>query len=623
MPRRSVNSGRDRSETRAAVSLPVLGAVGDKQKIRPSKYAPRRAIVLAVVQLLILAHIVQWIVMGATTTPIEPSEAMEFSKRGVVNAGLIFFVLALLSTLALGRWFCGWGCHVVLLQDLCGWMMKKAGIRPKPFRSRLLMWVPLLLGLYMFVWPAFYRAVILPWLDAPAGAWRVQLELTTQNFWATFPGLMVAIPFLLVCGFATVYFLGSKGFCTYGCPYGGFFAPLDEYSPARIRVTDACDQSGHCTAVCSSNVRVHDEVREYGMVVDPGCMKCLDCVSVCPNDALYFGFGKSAAAKGKPKNEAPKRKFDLTMREEIAFAVVFAAVFFAFRGDYARFPLLMAAGVAIVMTWIIWKAWRLTREDNARLHGFQLKLRGTTKPAGWVLSAGATLIAIAVVHSGLINAATAVAGWYDGKVRVPEHAIFAADRSQVTEIDIASARSGLVWYSRAHALAGSERTLSRSWREGLHLRMAWLHLVTGDFDRSEDSLRQVADTATGEMRLHIARSLGMVLAAQPHRADDALTWYRHALAEQPLENPGIMLDHFMAWADQFDRTADAFDVLSSRLAQLPDDAHTMRWLALLLLDRGEISEGVAMLNRAVDANPDDAAARDLLRMARERLGRGR
>ena len=28
-----------------------------------------------------------------------------------------------------------------------------------------------------------------------------------------------------------------------------------------------------------------------GMVVDPGCMKCMDCVSVCPNDALYFGFG--------------------------------------------------------------------------------------------------------------------------------------------------------------------------------------------------------------------------------------------------------------------------------------------------------------------------------------------
>ncbi len=32
------------------------------------------------------------------------------------------------------------------------------------------------------------------------------------------------------------------------------------------------------------------------MVVDPGCMKCMDCISVCPNDALYFGFGKPTIA---------------------------------------------------------------------------------------------------------------------------------------------------------------------------------------------------------------------------------------------------------------------------------------------------------------------------------------
>ena len=37
------------------------------------------------------------------------------------------------------------------------------------------------------------------------------------------------------------------------------------------------------------------------MVVDPGCMKCLDCVSVCPMNALYFGLGKpSLFAGAKP-----------------------------------------------------------------------------------------------------------------------------------------------------------------------------------------------------------------------------------------------------------------------------------------------------------------------------------
>ena len=75
----------------------------------------------------------------------------------------------------------------------------------------------------------------------------------------------------------------------------------------RIRVTDACAGCGHCTAVCTSNVRVHEEVRDYGMVVDSGCMKCLDCVSVCPNDALYYGAGRCRcrqAARRRPEDEA-------------------------------------------------------------------------------------------------------------------------------------------------------------------------------------------------------------------------------------------------------------------------------------------------------------------------------
>src|SRR5947208_12493488 len=75
-------------------------------------------------------------------------------------------------------------------------------------------------------------------------------HLVTSNFWETFPSVAVAIPFLLICGFLTVYFLGQKGFCTYACPYGGFFGLADKLSPGKIRVTDACNQSGHCTLTC-------------------------------------------------------------------------------------------------------------------------------------------------------------------------------------------------------------------------------------------------------------------------------------------------------------------------------------------------------------------------------------
>ena len=102
--------------------------------------------VLIVVHLLIAAHIVQWVVAGSTVSPVEPSESMQTLELGEINAGFVFFVVAILATLIFGRYFCGWGCHVVALQDLCTWMMNKIGVRPKPFRSRLLVWAPLGFG---------------------------------------------------------------------------------------------------------------------------------------------------------------------------------------------------------------------------------------------------------------------------------------------------------------------------------------------------------------------------------------------------------------------------------------------------------------------------------------------
>ena len=57
------------------------------------------------------------------------AEIMQTLEQGRINAGAIFFVAAILSTFVFGRFFCGWGCHIVALQDLCGAMMKKMGIR--------------------------------------------------------------------------------------------------------------------------------------------------------------------------------------------------------------------------------------------------------------------------------------------------------------------------------------------------------------------------------------------------------------------------------------------------------------------------------------------------------------
>ena len=100
--------------------------------IRPSRAGKWRTLALLAVHLLIAAHVVHWIVNGETLSPLEPSEGMEFFKHGVVNAGLLFFAATVLLTGIFGRWFCGWGCHVVALQDGSRWLLARFGIRPRP-----------------------------------------------------------------------------------------------------------------------------------------------------------------------------------------------------------------------------------------------------------------------------------------------------------------------------------------------------------------------------------------------------------------------------------------------------------------------------------------------------------
>ena len=93
-----------------SVALPVLEC-GDSRApmMGRTKRARWRAGVLILINVLMIIHLIQWAIMGMTVSPVEPSETMETLEVGVVNAGAIFFLVAILSTLLFGRFFCARG----------------------------------------------------------------------------------------------------------------------------------------------------------------------------------------------------------------------------------------------------------------------------------------------------------------------------------------------------------------------------------------------------------------------------------------------------------------------------------------------------------------------------------
>ena len=598
--------------------------------VRPGKRGRYRALVLLAVHLAALAHILYWLQSGEAISPIEPSEGGETFGRGIVNAGFILLGLAIVSTLVLGRWFCGWACHFVAYQDGCSWLLKKAGITPAPLRSRLLVLVPLWVA-----YEIFFKEMAERWLDdGPAPTW--QLEATKIDWWETFPGIAGTLLTVVICGFLLVYWLGAKGFCTYGCPYGAFFSIADRFSPMRIRVTDACHSCGQCTSVCTSNVQVHKEVAQHGAVFDSGCMKTMDCVSTCPNDALYFGSGKPALFKGR----APSRS-DLTWPEEIVGAVVFAASVLSLRGLYGRVPLLLAVGTSVLVAALAIILVRAISSSSLSVQGRTWKQAGRFTNHGRLGLGLGLLILVAVGHSGVVqlHAREGRNLWAD----INESREFASEQAKLDAFkerreDLVRAighfedasRLGLLEDARIlvaratieewlSAIDQAPERLERAeelYRQSLEVEESWKTryllastIARGGPSRAEDYeavLREGLKADPG--RPELALLLTNMMFGQG-RFDDALTVAEPAFARRPTIRLGILLSLAQAQTGALHRAAETVTRFERLAADDPEAdgadaipaAHTD--LANILVNQGRNREAVDLAEPIFQRRP--------------------
>jgi polyferredoxin len=326
---------------------------------------------LVSVHVLFAAHFLHWKLKGRTWTPLEFSESLHTIHDSVITLGFFFAVAAIAGTLLFGRFFCGWGCHILALQDLCAWMLSRFGIKPKPIRSRAMAWIPFGILTYLYFWPQLSRIISgrpQPPLTVgqDADGWA---SFATHDLFRAMPGVTFAVITFLVCGFLIVYFLGSRSFCYSVCPYGVFFGWADRFSPGgRLVLSGGCENCGLCTLNCKSGVQVIQELKQHGTVIDTNCLKSLDCMAGCPSGAIGMGFKMPSALTAKRK-AAPRRKkvYDFGVKEEASFVVIFLLLFATYRGLYDIGVFLAGAisvigGVGALKLW----RWKSRKEEKAK-----------------------------------------------------------------------------------------------------------------------------------------------------------------------------------------------------------------------------------------------------------------
>ena len=87
---------------------------------------------------------------------------------------------------------------------------------------------------------------------------------------------------------ALVVWLGAKHgrlYCNTLCPVGAFLGIFSRFSVLKISIaTGNCVQCGLCSKTCKASCMDH----ELSCVDHSRCVMCLDCLNVCPTDAVVF-----------------------------------------------------------------------------------------------------------------------------------------------------------------------------------------------------------------------------------------------------------------------------------------------------------------------------------------------
>jgi polyferredoxin len=196
----------------------------------------------------------------------------------------------------LGRLVCGWLCPFGLVQELL-YRIRSRKVRIGPTPLRFLKYV--VLGVLVIAMPLLVRdryGIGDPWfckLVCPAGTLEAAVPLLALD-----ASLRSAIGWLfgwkaaLLAATVVASVVVFRPFCRFVCPLGAVYGLLNRISLVQLTCNHrTCISCGKCADVCKLGV---DPSVHAG---DPECIRCSDCVAVCPVHALTLGLPAARSTK--------------------------------------------------------------------------------------------------------------------------------------------------------------------------------------------------------------------------------------------------------------------------------------------------------------------------------------
>jgi ferredoxin len=221
---------------------------------------------------------------------------------GTLYAALIWSLVAIVLTLVVGRFFCGFACPLGAINQATGWLARRGlhqHARVEANRHRRLQSLKyyLLAALLVLAFmgsvqtgifdplPLLYRSVNLalaPLADNHLGV----LSDAPRHYASVW---LLGVIFLTVVGLNLVV---PRFFCRFICPLGALFGLLGRFSPWRIgKLADKCGDCRICEEYCEG------ACRPSGTIIIGECVMCMNCLDRCPASRVTFAGSASAAGE--------------------------------------------------------------------------------------------------------------------------------------------------------------------------------------------------------------------------------------------------------------------------------------------------------------------------------------
>lgn len=243
------------------------------------------------------------------------------ATHSIVETLFLLSMITVVLTLILGRVFCGWVCPLGTINSMIGFKTEKQWRDWHRVKYYILVFIiassvftlqivgildPIALlirSISIGIEPAFNNA-IRSFFDAFYNMDVPLITTASEAVYNIFKKTVLAFkqPVFRQEVFIAAIFLGilalnlvSRRFwCNNICPLGALLGILSRFSLLKRFVSAKCNECGACGKVCHGRA-VPDM---QGLWRQSECLYCFNCKSVCPEDAVSFGFSRRKEGKG-------------------------------------------------------------------------------------------------------------------------------------------------------------------------------------------------------------------------------------------------------------------------------------------------------------------------------------